>query len=289
MTQRARRIASWMARAFIFAVFLGSMAQGGAHAGTTAAQSGAYPGFVHEVSRSRFKIGSAPMLEVDTPKFRRWRGDLGAWAIDLTNGWSMGIVNADTPTGPYDLDEVAHGQQVRAYFVAAGLPEDQIRDVRTTYQVGGGGPVEESSSVTLQSINSILTRSLEGVPVIESVAWAKMNRAGEVEMEYVFWPPIDKEVVARAAKFARKMADSEERAAFLAKLPGVLYKDAGVVIHHTDPSVHAPPTAYVSYDVTLAPEDYAAMRHFDIDGHEFRMPQELLHPGDPAATERPKQ
>jgi hypothetical protein len=277
---------SSMARAVGVAVFL-VVAAGGANAAetklyaeTTEAESSAYPGFVHDVSRSRFKFGSIPVLEVDTPNFRRWRGPLGAWALDRTNNLSMGILDADTRTGPYDLNEVTHGQDVRDYFVAAGLPEDQIHDVRATYQVAGGGRVGQPSSVTLQSINSILTRSLEGIPVAESVAWAKMNAAGEVEMEYVFWPPIDKEIVARAVNFARKMADPVERATFLAKLPGTVYRDGGVVIHHTDPSVHAAPTAYVAYDVTLSPEGHVTMRHFDDTAQEFRMLHELPHPGE---------
>jgi hypothetical protein len=295
MIQSIRNAALSMARTIGAAVFMVTMVQAGhtaetqPEAETKAAKSGEYPGFVHDVSRSRLKFGSTPVMEVDTPKIRRWRGDLGAWAIDPTNGLSMGIVNADAPTGPYELHEVSHNLQVRAYFVAAGLPEDQIHDVRATYQVVGGGPIGEPSSVTLQSINSILTRSLEGVPVIESVAWAKMNRAEEVEMEYVFWPPIDKEVAARAVKFARKMDNPAERAAFLAKLPGTVYKDGGVVIHHTDPSVHAAPAAYVAYDVTLSPEGHAPMRHFDDSGQEFRMPHELPHPDDMPATPRPKQ
>jgi hypothetical protein len=37
------------------------------------------------------------------------------------------------------------------------------------------------------------------------------------------------------------MADPAVHAAYLAKLPAPVYEDGGVVIHHTSPSVHAPP------------------------------------------------
>ncbi len=219
-------------------------------------------GYVHDLSRSRFKIGQNISLELDSPQLRRWRGSLGAWAIDPTNNWSMGLLDAAAPTGPYILDEAAHGARVKAYFIDAGLPADQIRDVRATFHGFGGGAVSGTSV------------AVNGVPVIESVAWAKMTTSGDVDMECVFWPPIDAAVVERAVAFQRAMAHPAARAAYLAKLPGQVYRDGGVVIHHTDASIHAAPTAYVSYDVTLAPQGHAAMRHFDESGTEFRLPQE---------------
>ena len=74
----------------------------------------------------------------------------------------------------------------------------------------------------------------------------------------------------------------ETRSAYLAKLPGRVYVDGGVAVHHTDSSVHSVASARVSYDVTLSPKEYAAMRHFDENGREFRLPQEQV-------TARPSQ
>jgi hypothetical protein len=88
----------------------------------------------------------------------------------------------------------------------------------------------------------------------------------------------------------QKMTDPQAHAAFLAKLSGTVYRDGGVVIHQTDPSVHAAPATYVSYDVTLSSAGYAPMRHFDENGQEFQLPQEqatlllklpVLHPKGP--------
>ena len=35
------------------------------------------PGYTHSLSRSRFPIGQAPMLEVNMPTLQRWRGVFG--------------------------------------------------------------------------------------------------------------------------------------------------------------------------------------------------------------------
>jgi hypothetical protein len=201
----------------------------------------------------------------------------------------MGVLDASAPTGPYILDEAVQAERVKAYFIKAGLPVDQIRDVRATYEVlGAGGRTDESVPLPLKlhSIASIVTRSVSGIPVIESVAWAKMTTSGDVDMEYVFWPPIDMKTVNHAVSFARRMADPQTREKYLAGLPGQVYKDVGVVIHHTDPSVHALPIAYVAYDVTLSPADYAAVRHFDEDAREFKLQQEL--PVQPSGPIHPK-
>jgi hypothetical protein len=203
----------------------------------------------------------------------------------------MGILDAGAPTGPYILDEAIQGERVKEYFIKAGIPADQIRDVRATYEVVGGGPMNEvpqSTGLQLRNINSILTRSVKGIPVVESVAWAKMTTSGDVDMECVFWPPIEMKIVDRAVAFAQQMADPAAHAAYLSRLSGPVYKEGGIVIHHTDPSVHAAPTAYVSYDVTLTQEGPAAMRHFDENGREFRLPQEQSVPPQLPAEPRSK-
>jgi hypothetical protein len=61
-------------------------------------------------------------------------------------------------------------------------------------------------------------------------------------------------------------------AAYVAKLPGKIRNDVGVVIHHTDAWIHAPPTAYVAYDAVVGTDPHAAARHFDVNGQEFRLP-----------------
>src|SRR5580698_1072314 len=92
----------------------------------TALSAGVLPGYTHTLTNSRFRIGQGVSLEVNAPNLQRWRGSLGAFASDPTNGWSMALLDSGSPTGPYMLDETAQNAAVKAYFIAAGIPADQI-------------------------------------------------------------------------------------------------------------------------------------------------------------------
>lgn len=232
------------------------------------------PGYAHSLARSRFKIGQGPSLEVNTPTLQRWRGTLGSIAFDPTNSWSMAILNADAPAGPYILDETTHNDRVKAYFLAAGIPLDQIGSVQTTYQAHVTGTRGANSGPQLDSITSILRRVVHGIPVPESVAWAKMTTDGNVDAECVFWPPIDSSTLQNAVNLAAKVADQGGHAALVARLPPIV-REIGVVIHHTDPSMHSTPTAYAAFDAVVGSVQVEAPRHFDSNGTEFRLPHEL--------------
>ncbi len=248
--------------------------------------AGTVPGYVHSLSHSKFRAGDNVAIELDGHGLERWRGGLGAFALDTTNGWTMAVLDATSPTGPYNLDEADQAQRVKLYFIGAGIPAEQVAAVGSTFIVAGGGAVSDTTSKppALESINSVLSRSVGGIRVVESFAWAKMTTSGDVDMEAVFWPSIDNSVVDRATAFATSMRDTATANAYRAKLPGTIYRDDGVVIHHSDFSIHSSPTAYVSYDVTLRPDQSAAMRHFDENGVEFRLPHELLTPAASAGV-----
>ena len=247
------------------------LTSGGWQASTAAAVPIA--GYSHDLSRSHFKIGQGPSQELNTPTLQRWRGSLGAFAHDPTNNWSMAVLNANSPTGPYILDAETQNKMVKDYFVGAGLPADQIAAVATTFHYRGAIGNNASSAPVLDSLNSIVTRSIQGIPVEESVAWAKMTTAGDVDMETVFWPPIASSVVSQAVDLAANMADAARHSAYLTKLPRI-FKERGVVIHHSDPSVHAAPIAYAAFDATIDAAGTAAMHHFDSSGVEFRLAHE---------------
>ena len=238
-------------------------------------------GYTHGLSASRFKIGQNVGLELSTPQIQRWRGSLGAFALDPSNGATCASLDATSPTGPYELDEATHAANVKAYFVRAGLPADQIGEIVATYRTArmGGAVTEAAPPPVLESITSIIRRRVSGVLVAESEAWAKMTTAGEVDMECVFWPPISMSVVNAAVAFQNAMNSSSAHSAYLSKLPGPVHRETGVVIHHSDMSIHGPATAYVSYDVVLDGASDAAPRHFDQNGTEFRLP----HESSPAA------
>jgi hypothetical protein len=225
------------------------------------------------------RIGTGVTVELSTAKLVRWRGSLGAFALDPNSGWAMGIVDAATPHGPYIIDEPTHRAAVKAYFINAGLPADQIGAVVADYAVRGGGSTSDSTTSTptqLYGINSVLTRVVNGIRVVESYAWARMTTAGGVDIESVFWPPIDMSVLNAAAAMQTALSDSNAHAAFLSQLPGTVHRDAGVVIHHTSSAISSPPVAYVAYDVVLDASPSANVRHFDASGVEFRLPQETL-------------
>ena len=245
---------------------------------TQATNARVLPGYVHALSASHFKIGQNPTLELTTPQMQRWRGSLGAFAVDPGNGSACGLLDATSPTGPYDLDEKTNANKVKAYFVAAGLPADQVGEIQATYQSGmmGGSTVQAAPmNFQLASITSILRRRVSGVLVVESEAWATLTTSGDVDMECVFWPPLDNSAVNSAVTWAKALADGPTHAAYLAKLPGKVQRDVGVVIHHTDMSIHTPAKAYASYDAVIDTASHASARHFDQDGVEFRLPQEI--------------
>jgi hypothetical protein len=245
-------------------------------------------GYAHSLSASRFRIGQNAHIEKNTPQIQRWRGSLGAFAIDPGNGSACALLDSTSATGPYGLDEPTQAINVEKYFVGVGLPLDQVGEIQATYQSAmmGGSTVQPApAAFHLESITSIIRRRVSGVLVVESEAWATMTTEGDVDMECVFWPPLDMAVVNAAVKWAAEMSNSATHAAYLAKLPGIVQQDIGVLIHHTDRSVHAPAAAYASYDVALGTASSVAPSHFDQNGVQFFLPQEV-GPGAAAQTVR---
>jgi hypothetical protein len=164
---------------------------------------------------------------------------------------------------------------VRDYFVSAGLPVDQVGDVLTSYVSGGGGamgPTTASTNLLIRLISTV-SRKVSGIPVMDSWAAASMRTAGDVDWESVYWPPIDSTTVASAGAFAARMADPASHATFVSRLPNTVRQERGVVIHMTRPG-HSAPVAYVAFDVFLGPFEDSGERHFDVNGNEFKLPEE---------------
>ena len=70
-----------------------------------------------------------------------------------------------------------HNQAVRDYLVGAGLPENEIASVvahprmTQTYEPGG----DPAQSLQLESCDSVISRQVGGIPVADSMAWARLN------------------------------------------------------------------------------------------------------------------
>ena len=110
---------------------------------------------------------------------------------------------------------------------------------------------------------------------MDSWAAASMRTAGDVDWESVYWPPIDAQVLAQAVSLSVRMNDTTAHAAFVASLPDTVRQERGVVIHLSRPGTHGAPVAYAAFDAFLGPFENSGERHFDANGVEFKLPQEL--------------
>jgi hypothetical protein len=242
----------------------------------------AAPAYVHGLNCSRLALG--PNTEIKEERgMARKRGDWGVYVIDHSNGHVMGGQRAGSPllhdTPPYGASVTEHGEAVKAYFSSCGLPASEIAGVLP--RVGGlevarvgEAPHQEGPPMYY----SVLTRAIDGVPVKESFAWARIAVSGEVIREDVYWPAIPAAALAEAHELRAQLATAEGRAAFRASLP--LAQGAGegeVAIRHTS-AFAAPGTpfeAHATYDVNDRDGHGATTtRHFDVRGRELRLPQE---------------
>ncbi len=151
---------------------------------------------------------------------------------------------------------------------------------------------------------SVRERRIEDVPVVDSVAWARVNEQGQVGGEWVYWPAIPPEVIADARRLKEQLSRDSAKGAFLARLP-VNVQAGQVVIRHSSAIATGPFEAFASYDVVerrLAPEPAtrersidtsraaSVVRHFDVDGNERTLPHERRNLGaDYPGAQRPAQ
>jgi hypothetical protein len=190
-----------------------------------------------------------------------------------------------------DPDE--HSAAVKAYLVAAGVPASEVSGMHVTTTMAGGGPVRDGvqpSQSKLLWYTTHLERSLGGIPVESSYAFAAMDNAGRVITEGVHWPEVPASVVANARTFAAKLAAPRERAAFMAKVqkatPGAGNTPGSVRIVHTSGAYHGPFQAAAVYS-TVVPSrrgGKAQILRFDENGARVRLSDEVS-----TETDSPKQ
>jgi len=239
---------------------------------TVATASAAAPvraGYVHLMENSRFSVGAAP-AQVAEFGMAKIVGDQGTFATRPT-GMVIALSNADAlvrtklalPGGA-----AAHNQAVRAYFVAGGIPTDQIASVQpyaamSNSGVGNAGPDEVQAGRKLEYYFSVLERQLDGIPVADSFAWARLDEDAEPVLESVYWPEIPSSVVEQAKALQAHVADATASQAMFAKMPaGAAGK---VAIHHSPGVWDGTFTATATYDVDV---DAGKKMHFDADGNE---------------------
>ena len=238
------------------------------------------PGYTHALSRSRFAIGGNQSGKSEFG-LQKTIGDYGVFATLPATGWTMGIPNGDAPTrsvAPLSASADVHNQAVKDYFLGAGLPASQIGSVTAHASVyGTKGPQDASGPTPLKFANysSVLSRSIEGIPIAESFAWAIINANNDVVEEAVYWPDVSQAAVDAGKALQSVLSDPAKGPAFLQALPKS-FPAGQVVVHHT-PCVGGASEAVATYDVLdRGSIGMARQRHFSSSGQEVTLAAETV-------------
>ena len=151
-------------------------------------------------------------------------------------------------------DPTALAKHVTDYFVAMGALTCQV--ALTPIHGGSGGRTVA------------LARGVYGIPVSESVAFARLNTDDQTTSEGFYWPLVAADVVDAARSFRDRLAIDAELAAYKATLPADAQGDGQVIIHHTSAISSDAFHAAASYDVVqTSPLGFARILSFDEDGN----------------------
>ena len=213
-------------------------------------------GAAYDVTKSRFAFGSTPVRD-DANGFKRWVGVDGVVAIEASGG-EMGSMNGGAPETnlpDWSNDPTALGAHVTAYFASFGL---------SSCQVGDAGVHGGSGGRTIA-----LARSIDNIPVGESIAFARFNDQDQSTSEGFYWPTIPADVVTSARAFHNMLADPVQLAAYKAKLPAEARGDGEIILHHTNSVSTSPFAAAATYDVYPPPSGLGlgSALSFDADGN----------------------
>lgn len=247
------------------------------------------PGYQHVADRSAFRAGNNSFL-LSEQGYSKVVGDQGVFAVDETNGSAMAIPNGDASSlnlAPYGSTSAEHGARVRSYFVSAGIPESQVAFVQPNVMVGGAeNPAEEQTTAPrVIAWYSSLGRSIDGIPVVDSIAWARFNIDDEVVSETVYWPSIDESVVDAAKALQAKLSTQSEKDALFAHLSAKGISEESLTRIRVAIR-HAPFTTRNSFYALACVEAVQGkeLRHFDGDAHELRLLEEVV---DEQSEEKP--
>jgi hypothetical protein len=197
-------------------------------------------GYQHTMAASKFWMG-AMVDQISLPMGTRYVGSEGA-ALAATNGAFSALPNADAPIrlrGPLTSSGAVHNQRVRDYFVASGLPVDQIGGVQENAIMDAEGSSASQLPTTqrFRGLVSVLSRRLGGTRVEGSYAWAQFSSDDSVVAESVWWPAVPQQVLSDLARFQALLADPKASAAFRAALPKAVQLEKGELVIHHSPAV----------------------------------------------------
>ena len=119
---------------------------------------------------------------------------------------------------------------------------------------------------------SMLKRSIRGILVPDSFAWARMNVDGTVVEEQVYWPPIPQSVIDAALEFSTRLKDKMTRSAFEGQLPP--HREAlDVVVRHSPGEWDGPFFVNAYFDI-LPRQSFPAVLHVTQSGAIVKLPFE---------------
>jgi hypothetical protein len=259
--------------------------------GPIGAPAGGAAGYQHGSEGSKFVLGGATS-RIAEHGYSKLVGPQGTLAVDLRNGsvFARPRSTADAlARAPFGGSPAAHDRFVQDYFAGLGLPRDQVLAIRGMTMLDGSGRSADAvkPKLRLTAYYSVVQRTVAGVAVPDSFAWARVNVDGAVVEEGVYWPALPAAAVAGARDMAVVLADPRRRAPLDAQVPAG--SDAAVAIRHTSATTDQPFRAFASYDVVIRPGQVglpspaggrpttAGMtytRHLDASGHDLRLPQE---------------
>lgn len=272
-----------------------------------APDQGGAAGYQHGIDHSKFSVGAGQHY-VNEFGFLKVVGAEGVFAVDAANGLAVAIPNAHSSRGQeaawFSQSPDQHNQLAMNYLVGAGIPKEQVAGVYATTSLAASASREQlpAPQPKIGGYQSILDRKIGDIPVVDSVAWARLDDKGTVLAEWVYWPAIPGKVIAEASRLKETLARDEDKKTFITKLPLGL-PPGNVVIRHSPATWTGPFVSMASYDVqerrpppqsnaqsgeTSGGRAVIIIRHFDADGNEFRLPQEQRNIGaDYPAAKRP--
>jgi hypothetical protein len=188
-------------------------------------------------------------------------------------------------------DEAVHSKRVLEYFLAAGVPAEEVGGTHVTTLMAGYAPKSQRTITSKDShfvaYDTHLERVVAGIPVVGSHAWARFNSDDEVVQEGAFWPAIAADVVAAALQLQAIANDPDELREYRARIEKespIPLRDSGrVIIQHT-PSIHdQPTTALAAYEVaSQGPKPHSVL--YDASGKELRLPMMAVAPSTSNTT-----
>jgi hypothetical protein len=207
----------------------------------------------------------------------------GSFAITPT-GHALSSLDADAPdrfTDPVKDVSASH-QLLGDYLIARGVPSDQIGGMHVTTIMSGTGTPKNPGNDTFHGYVSNVQRMVGGVPVVDSIGWAKFRTDGTTVSESIFWPALPASLLDDIKKFQAALGQTE-----LGKIIDQMSGNKlGVVIRHTPLFREGPLKAAVCYDI-VSEGSRARNIHVGLDGKPVVFDWELFQLPDSVRSPPP--